>query len=543
MFKKVPPSTNWCLLIFFVGFCYLLALQFLIPDDVHFSGDSGLKALLTKELAGGNFGFDIRFNEPDWVRMVWNQGGFPYSEPYIYKFSGKYFITFPYPFSLVTAPFYALLGYRGLYIIPLLSTLGIWIVYYLFCKKLRISLIPTCVGALLLIFSNNLSIYTALFWEHSLSVFLAFLGIYILHPGNRSWVSTYKTAMGGILSGLAVWFRPEQLIPLLIFTLILVGLTLKPTHKFFSTALGKSIDHNNSSYWVYPLFGFVMLLLYGISNLFIYHNFFGIHSIQVIEPQPLIERFQSFVINLRLLTISHYSLFAYAPLTLLPIYFLILLKIYGKQQKIHQIWNFWYWLVPMFVVGVAAMVPAGAGGKQWGPRFLLFLVPITVVILARQLDVITNITVQNIVLIRKITWGVVLIAGVIGIVQNPIRGRVFLQNDYSENKAALSELETQAEPIIVVSDQFLAQTFQASMDPGIVFFKGDTVESIFMIGDALLQQNIYSFSYVCFSFDCKLFQTKTKEMQIVKNGGSYDLQVLSAAAYGKFMVFNISISP
>jgi hypothetical protein len=82
---------------------------------VFFSGDAELKALLAKQFSSGQFRFDLNLPVEQWVRNLWQNGLYPFQERFVYNRFGQYYITFPFTFPLVTAPFQALFGYRGLY--------------------------------------------------------------------------------------------------------------------------------------------------------------------------------------------------------------------------------------------------------------------------------------------------------------------------------------------------------------------------------------------------------------------------------------------
>jgi hypothetical protein len=103
--RSTFKSHFWIIVLLAAGIGYLLVLQWLTPDGSYFSGDSGLNAMLSQNLAAGNFGFNLQFPDQPWIKALWVEGMFPYGEPYVYLLSGKYFITFPYTFPLATAAF------------------------------------------------------------------------------------------------------------------------------------------------------------------------------------------------------------------------------------------------------------------------------------------------------------------------------------------------------------------------------------------------------------------------------------------------------
>ena len=153
------------LLIIVVGIVFTLYLQWRIPDGVFFSGDAGLKALLAQQLGSGQLHFDLIPPLENWVRNLRDSGLYPYSEPFVYQQDDLYFITFPFTFPLVTAPFYALFGFRGLYLIPLVATWFTWGIFYATCQRLKVKSVYTSLALISLNFaafinSDSLSFIT-----------------------------------------------------------------------------------------------------------------------------------------------------------------------------------------------------------------------------------------------------------------------------------------------------------------------------------------------------------------------------------------------
>ncbi|MEA5578516.1 hypothetical protein [Anabaena sp. UHCC 0451] len=68
-----------------------------------------------------------------------------------------YYITFPFTFPLITAPFYAILGYKGFYIIPLISTWVIWFNFYRLCQDFKFDSLIISIGLMTLIFASPLT--------------------------------------------------------------------------------------------------------------------------------------------------------------------------------------------------------------------------------------------------------------------------------------------------------------------------------------------------------------------------------------------------
>jgi hypothetical protein len=160
------------LLIILLGILFTLFLQIFIQDGVVYSGDGGLKALLAQQFATGAFHFDLNLPAIDWVKELWENGLYPFTPPYVYQRSDQYFITFPFTFPLLTTPFYALFGYRGIYIVPIVSTWIIWFKFYSICQQLQLGRGITSIALIILIFASPLSLYSGMYWEHTLALAL-----------------------------------------------------------------------------------------------------------------------------------------------------------------------------------------------------------------------------------------------------------------------------------------------------------------------------------------------------------------------------------
>lgn len=98
------------LMIILVGVLYSLYLQLQISDEVFFSGDAGLKLLLTKQFASGKFQIDLDLPVESWVGNLWANGLYPFEPPFAFNLNNRYYIQYHFIYPLINAPFYALLG-------------------------------------------------------------------------------------------------------------------------------------------------------------------------------------------------------------------------------------------------------------------------------------------------------------------------------------------------------------------------------------------------------------------------------------------------
>lgn len=526
------------------GILFSLYLQTQVADGVYFSGDGGLKALLAKQLASGEFRFDLAPPEAVWINELWNAGLYPYDEPYVYQVAEKYYITFPYTFPLVTAPFYALFGYRGLYLIPLVSCWVIWLVFYLDCLKLKLSNLVTALGLVCLIFSSYLTIYSAMYWEHSLAVALAFTGLSLWFFFNRQQASTIRTIFSGILIGLAVWFRPE----FMCVVVILINLAILTNNNY----LGKKIlflDLQKLQPITFPLKQQLILIIsmlvtvavFFASNQIIYGHAVGIHGIQMVEPITLSDRFTGFWHNLIGMS---WDLGIYLPIIFLPILYLLFYlgeKLFFRKKNIIQfdiLYLIIYLAILAFIIGTALLVPVGtagliAGGKQWGVRFLLILVPIITLLTAVQLQqVITNQTLKYIAII------ILVFLAAIGINKNVIGATKSLTQNNLVTAPALEYLQADNNLYIAISQQFVGQVLEAATKEKEIFFTIDTLSELIQFSQALIAQKQHKFTYICYPHrTCELPHISAGNLELKQNRQQYQIEFNKLGKFGKYPIY------
>ncbi|MGB3294047.1 MAG: hypothetical protein WBB01_13760, partial [Phormidesmis sp.] len=287
--KPYPSHFSAALLpgtIILIGILLTLWLQRFSQNGVVFSGDGGLKALLAQQIAqqlsAGNFPLDISLRLPvaDWVESLWQQGLYPFQPPFVYEVSAKHFITFPYTFPLVSAPFYALFGDRGLYLIPLVSLWTVWGRFWQIGRRAGWGLGPLCIGLVSLIFASPLSLYGGMYWEHTLAVALAFWGVSTLLFPGRPLLSRRQAIISGILIGLSVWFRPE-------FLCLVAAVSLLAAVGWWFPRWRLSIP---LTFTKAALLVGAMIAMVGVFfalNNSIYGHPLGIHAIQIVEESTL----------------------------------------------------------------------------------------------------------------------------------------------------------------------------------------------------------------------------------------------------------------
>ncbi|MGL5876155.1 MAG: LA_3751/LA_3752 family putative glycosyltransferase [Xenococcaceae cyanobacterium] len=554
--SKYPLSLS----IILVGILFSLYLQWQIPDGVYFSGDAGLKALLAQQLSSGIFRFDLLPPAQEWVRQLWDNGLYPYDHPFVYQVNSKYFITFPFTFPLVTAPFHALFGYKGLYLIPLISTWVIWLTFYFVCRSFQFKDVITSFALIALIFASPLTIYSAMYWEHTLAVALCFSGIAILLINRtQEYVSWWKVLLAGCLIGLSVWFRPEFLCAIAILIILVYGFFL--IHKIFSQ---KYVEKYNLNLYRSILFttnremlvgsAIATVSLFFLCNKLIYTHPLGIHAIQVVEKLSYSQKLVDAWSNFRGLSIA---IFQFIPITYLAIWYLSIACIYQLiifNKKANDRDNLlkinWYLITIylvcfVFTIGVSLIVPIGtagliAGGKQWGPRFLLILIPIITLLVTKIFDRIFQkqlIAPLNFVLISFISIYLLL-----GITKNTFEATAYLNNNERKLLPAVQFLKEDKHDVLVVSHQLAAQALEAAFERQKIFFKAEDSQKLIQLSKTLVEQNQSEFIYICYPHSpCKLPEEKLEKFKFSQGDRSFKIQLTSLGTFGKYPIYRGAI--
>jgi hypothetical protein len=428
----------WIILGF--GIVYTILLQFSILDEVFFSGDGGLKALLVKQFASGVWHADLRIKAEPWELELWNKGLYPFAPPFVYDLKNKRYIQYPIPFPVISAPLYRLFGFRGLYIIPLASVWIIWIRYYFLSRRLNLEHLPACLGLAGLIFASHLTLYSAMFWEHSLACALAFCGTAeVLSEQDNRW-PFIRRIVSGLLIGASIWFRPECacLLPSILVALLILRVPFKRQLGFIFGAL-------------------IMLFGLFILNYILYGYVLSFHAFQVIDtntlrtPQLPAGRIGVFLSR---------GLIIHCPVILLSITISALGLKWSGFRPTRILACLWI-IVILFCVSTLAILPT-AGGKQFGPRFWLPAVPLIWMIASFQLKQLTKIAQR---ISRRTGMFLFILMIVAGGQTNSYKGTKYIYDDYRKSVLpTLKFIRDAKENVIAVSHQWIAQQLAAAFN-------------------------------------------------------------------------------
>ncbi|QSJ21141.1 hypothetical protein JYQ62_36940 [Nostoc sp. UHCC 0702] len=474
---------NLPLLIILCGIAFSLYLLSCIPDEIYFSGDAGLKALLAKQFSSGKLNFDLDLTVPSWVQNVWDNGLYPFQPPFSYKIANRYYITFPFTFPLITAPFYALLGFRGFYIVPLLSTWIIWLNFYRICQFFKVSVTATSVGLATLIFASPLTMYSAMYWEHTLAVSLAFGGLAIILTKGEQAFTVKNAVVSGILIGLSVWFRPEFFA--IVATLVILVLAS------YKVKLGYlNIIYENQTAFLISLI--TSIFCFFIINQLIYNHPLGIHALQVVEDFSFKQRL---LIAYELFGRLWKKLRENFPIIYFTIAF-IGLSVFSNGMKLTAVMRKILLISIPFIFLVPIILPSD-GGKQWGARFLLILIPLVSLLAVFIFDSTLSIRKFG---IRYISSTVFVGLFLIAVNINTFVGINYCYLDASrEALDVLNFLRKDNHKIVAVANQYISQSFESAFKDKI-FFLTKKPDNVGKLSLALHEQGSQKFIYVCASY-------------------------------------------
>lgn len=587
----LTEQLSWSVIL--AGIIYSLYLFLQVPYGVFFNGDSGLKALLAQQLSSGKFRFDLIPSEQKWVRTLWHKGLYPYEKPFVFNLNNRYYISFPFTFSLITAPFYKLFGYRGLYIIPLISTWTVWITFNLICQSSNFNILNTTLGLIGLIFASNLTLYSAMYWEHTLAVALCFVGMSFFFLPQMSLINVIIT---GCLVGLSVWVRSEffAMVGALIMVVILQA--------FYQNDLLAILANSNNFNWddlyinlqaptLYLISMFLVVGGFLIVNKIIYGYFLGIHSLLVLEEFSLSRRIEEFKIIIKFLT---KSLIEYFPLVIFPLFYILLFGLENYPYAfnlnltiivlvsiaiiitVFQIrkvglsrfkLKLKQWFIPLiaislflylmrttsvamnsnieiiylislfFVIGVSLLVDIApdeftVGGKQWGPRYLLILVPIISLMAVEQLQYFQLLP-SNIPY-YVVLFTVLILLG-IGIYKNLYLGAIYFKKNSQNIDPAIQFLATNTNPVVAVSHQHAAQALEFSLPPKTLLFRAEDSQDLLNLTKELLREGLDKFIYICYPHRvCRPLQEAAENLQFSQNNQLFQLKLNNLGTYGKY---------
>jgi len=191
------------LLLVCVGAVYL-AIVVGSPPGAFWTIDGGFKFLTVEQLAGTGFR-DISIAYPG--ESIDPSGDFfPLKPPMATRVHGRFVPDVSLAFPILTAPLYRALSLPGLYVLPLISALACLWLTYLLARRYAGSWAPLAVPLVGL--ATPIFFYAVTFWEHNTAVLLTTAAVLLLaRTEDRTPIGAALAA--GLFLGMAVWFREE----------------------------------------------------------------------------------------------------------------------------------------------------------------------------------------------------------------------------------------------------------------------------------------------------------------------------------------------
>lgn len=478
-------------ILFFFAACFLVTLLLTIKEGVFFSGDAGLKFLMVKQIAGGGSYTTLNLEAPLWVSKIWSRGFYPFKAPFVYDSPQGKVISFPPAFQWLTSCLYKYAGFKGIYIVPFLSLTAMWLWFIFFMKKTGVKPLVISVAFILLAFCSPLTIYGALYWEHSLSILLSFSAIVFLLLKR---VSDFYAVLSGLMTGMSVWLRPEMLLLCLLLVMIILFNNLKEKNKA------------NIIFIASLLTG---VLAYLIFNSLVYGIILGQHSVQLSAP----EGFKKYLMD-KMIILFHLNgrLLLYFPLT--GLFYGIIFYLSGKRITLPLIVRQLTVIITLFLL-IAPLALPNAGGKQWGPRYFLNVIPVIIML---------SVVVMEHGLIKFNKWLLLILIPVAAysMYLNVYLARRTLKRDYAYRvKPGLDFLKKQSCDVLVVQNQFIAQEYAALFDTKKIFLAEDQ-QSFNMLMKLLQDEGITKIIFMSHDADFKrLPENLISGNSILKKIGDY----------------------
>jgi hypothetical protein len=357
--NKLNKSYIPVVLVLVLAIGYLAFLAGRAQNGVFYSADGGVKYMTVKQVAEGHGFKYLYLPQPSWVQSIWRAGFFPLRPPFVYSSPQGYMYVFPPAFQIVNSFLYARMGFSGLYVLPAISTLLLWVFMWLLLWRCGISPGRIALALFLMAFCSPLTVYGAVYWEHGPATLLLFAGLAFIArtPGRIG------PAIGlGLVSGLAIWLRPEAIVLNFLYALaafVLYRRERRPVYVAFMACLFLSVA------------GFL------IFNLVEYGNILGLHAQQLTDPNDTDDHLTLLksLSNVGMTNYKSIRNFGFILLLFPIVYRGIRRKDNGDPRVV---------LLSTIVIVFSLITPLlmpNDGGRQWGARYFLPLIPIVIVVL------------------------------------------------------------------------------------------------------------------------------------------------------------------
>ncbi|MDI6892707.1 MAG: glycosyltransferase family 39 protein [Actinomycetota bacterium] len=519
-----------------VAVIYSVLAFFVLPSNSFFAGDEGVKFLQTKSLT------EKGWKDPfiDYPGREFDIKGkfYPFNPPYVFIRQGKMYSTWPLFYPVVNSIFYRCFGMRGLYVVPVLSSLVTLILVAYMSRMLtnKLSVLPVVALA----FGTPLFFYSLVFWEHSFGTMLATLAVFFLlktffEPQNRYYLAS------GIALGFAIWARNElyalalamlisyvvvscrkrrdifqlrYLVLGLVLILVPMWIFQKATTGAFlgtdvSQFLSKEVITETTPY-LRDVGSFILYKLYIIATLILhpfnhkenaYYGFpFLLFAVAVFHPKlrrgnfilPIAIGSVIFTAFLALFSQCYWYLFGLLTVSPFIVYALLARPVSSDSSSNSGV-DFLFYICFFFIL-LVLLFSSSYGGTQWGPRFLLPAFPLLVVLVYFVYENFQRLGLRKHV--GVIAKGGLLVLVLVSVVIQVI-GIQFLQLD-RRSGAELAQYIRSREEGIFITDTFWFPQESASVYSSKVFFSVNDEEELRELVAILLERGLKRFCYVTY---------------------------------------------
>jgi hypothetical protein len=497
-----------------VATLYIALLRWYMPIDSFWSGDQGAKLVLVQTLLRSNYR-DLGLPYPG--ATIDPTGAFsPLPTMFSWPANGRAYSIYSYAYASLTTIPYAVFGYPGLYVIPVIATLATLVTAAAISQRLAVRpgwLVPLVIGL-----TTPLGFYALVLWEHALAVCMTTLAVFCILKaieGDRpAWA-----LIGGLVAGLAycmrneiLWFAPALFIglvgagghrrllcacvygliagitPLLLFNTFLFGLPLGPDVAINFTMANQAIlkglleirlpvmsglllDVPDRAWLSVPIVLFALLAAFPLPRVrpwlmvgMAIAIFFGIYNTQPID--------------LRI------GIASTCPL--------VLLAVLVRAQRDPQRPALRLLVVTTLVYSAGVLLTApNEGGYAWGPRYLLPVIPLLAVL---SISAITILLRSSRGFQRWTTAGAVVLL-LVASVWTQYRGVYLLQQSAAQIQRIVHSVDAQKQQIILTDTWYVTQLLGPLYLDRVVFLT-TRPEQLTELSSALQQHHISRLSYV-----------------------------------------------
>jgi hypothetical protein len=247
----------------------LLRVLSFVREGAFVSLDGGIKLLMVEQLVRGELGAPLRLPAFGAVEELWREGLYPLpGPPFVYEEDGARYVSFPWYFPALVAPFYRLFGFLGLYVVSAGALVATWLRMVWLGRELGWGRSPTALALSVLAFATPLPLYGAAFWEHTIAVACAFFAwSELLAQRARGAWSASRLLIAGAVAGLGQWFRPET--GAMTVALVLVSAPIARRHaRAWSALVGGALTAT---------------VIWMATNQLLYGRPLGFHAVQSLE--------------------------------------------------------------------------------------------------------------------------------------------------------------------------------------------------------------------------------------------------------------------